>query len=45
VSTGNYIYIDSGGLFRVGELYFKNGKKQWRGTEYNTNGSEKKYDF
>jgi hypothetical protein len=42
--TGNYIYIDSNGEFQVGEIYLKDGDKWERGTEYNTDGTEEKYD-
>jgi hypothetical protein len=39
-STGNYITIDSDGEFRVGELYFKDGRRWRRGTQYNKDGTE-----
>jgi hypothetical protein len=44
LSTGNYIAIFSWGEFWVGEFYKKGGKKWSRGTQYNTDGTETKYD-
>ncbi len=32
LSTGNYIHIFGNGWFRVGEIYFKDGKRWRRGT-------------
>ncbi len=43
VSTGNYIYILSDGVFTVGEKYEKDGVKRDIGTRYKTNGTEWKY--
>ncbi len=45
LSTGNYIVIYSDGEFRVGEIYFKDGKKRFRGTFYETNGKEEQFDY
>ncbi len=44
LSTGNYISIWSDGLFQVGEIYEKDGEKWRRGTQYDTDGTEIKYD-
>ncbi len=43
-STGNYIRIESGGVFRVGEFYMKDGVRWERGTEYYYDGSKEQYD-
>jgi hypothetical protein len=43
-STGNFITTISDGRFWVGEYYIKDGKKWLRGTQYNPNGTEVKYD-
>ncbi len=44
-STGNYIVILNYGRFDVGEKYKKEGGRGNRGTQYNTDGTEEKYDF
>jgi hypothetical protein len=44
VSTGNYIHILYNGEFRVGEVYFKEGKRWMRGTWYKTDGTAEEYD-
>jgi hypothetical protein len=56
-SNGNLITIISygrnfqvgkvfyGGNFQVGEIYFKDGVKWSRGTQYNSDGTEEKFDF
>ncbi len=44
LSTGNYIKIWSDGRFWVREFYIKDEEKWWRGTEYNTDGTERPYD-
>ncbi len=44
LSTGNYIYIHSDGVFLVGERYIKEGERRDRWTCYKTDGTEKKYD-
>ncbi len=43
LSTGNYIYINSRGYFRVGEVYMIEGRRWKRGIQYNTNGIEFKF--
>ncbi len=44
-STGNYIIIIfKSSRLEVGEIYWKDGVKWERYTEYNTDGSEKQYD-
>ena len=43
--TGNGIKIWSDGMFRVGEFYRKDGRRWERGTQYNTDGTEMKYDL
>jgi hypothetical protein len=44
LSTGNYIHLLSDGVFFVGEFYMEEGLRKRRGTEYQTDGTEKKYD-
>ncbi len=44
LSTGNYITISKDGWFKVGEEYFKDGKRRDRGTWYYTDGKEKHYE-
>ncbi len=44
MSTGNYIYIDYDGGFKVGDYYRKDGNRWRRGTWYYTNGTEEEYD-
>ncbi len=46
VSTGNYIYIRSDGVFEVGEIYIKDGEKWVRkkGTIYKNDGTEAQYN-
>ncbi len=43
--TGNYIRILSDGWFNVGEIYYKDGDECGRGTWYNPDGREEKYDY
>jgi hypothetical protein len=45
ISTGNYIWIESDGDFRVGERCLKVGEEFDRGTKYMANGKEEKYDI
>ncbi len=42
-APGNFIWIDSDGEYRVGEMYFKDGKMCWRGTVYKEDGTSQKY--
>ncbi len=44
LAPGKYIHIFSKGKFDVGELYLKDGKSCWRGTNYKVDGTSKKYD-
>ncbi len=43
-STGYNIQIAFMGSFRVGEYYLKNGESWRRGTQYDPDGTESKYD-
>ncbi len=43
-STGNHITIYADGMFRVGEVYFKDGMRVERGTEYKLDGTEEHYE-
>ncbi len=43
-TTGNYIYIEGWGEFKVGERYIKDGKMWDRGTSYRADGTETQYD-
>ncbi len=45
MSTGNNIRILSDGSFDVGEIYWKDGKRCRRVTEYYADGSELKFDY
>ena len=44
LAPGNYLKISSGGEFKVGECYLKDGYKFFRGTRYYKNGATGKYD-
>ncbi len=43
-STGNYITIWSDGVFRVGEKYWKDGRRWERVTTYKKNGKKEQYE-
>ena len=44
-APGNFIIIFSNDSIRVGECYFKNAEKCFRGTDYRTDGISKKFGY
>ncbi len=43
--TGHFNSIDKDGRFRVEEKYLKDGVRRSRGTNYNQDGTEEKFDW
>ena len=43
-APGDYIIIESEGMFIVGTCYLKDGGKRCKGTHYNTDGSTEEFD-